>query len=167
MCLKRPGKDIQEGEWGGCLFAMLIQGILKKYTLCMVCKICDLGIPPGHPLRCTWAHKKRESVQTWLMTKSLSLLLFSLWSPGAPSLPSVMSGRDPKCKGLTCFSNTQTKEETLYHRWSDSVSWSRNNMKQQLCRSKCHVQTAKVTSQKLPKAKQNNHYSPLFAFGSH
>ena len=92
----------------------------------MVCKICDLGIQPGHSLRCTWAHKKRESVQTWLMTKSLPLL-FSLWSPGAPSLPSVMSGRDPRCKGLTCFSNTQTKEETLYHRWSDSVSWSRNN----------------------------------------
>ena len=30
--LKRPGRDIQEGGWGGCLFAMLIQGILKIYS---------------------------------------------------------------------------------------------------------------------------------------
>ena len=70
----------------------------------------------------SWDTTRTFSVQTWLMTKSLPLL-FSLWSPSAPSLPSVMSERDPKCKGSTCFSNTLTLPQIV----TDSVSWSRNN----------------------------------------
>ena len=54
----------------------------------------------------------------------------------------MMTRPDPKCKGLTCFSNIYPNERKK-HFTTDDDRPHVLKQKTQLCTTKCHVQTAK------------------------
>ena len=104
---------------------------LKKQQLCT--KKCHVSKPNIAKLHFSMSALEKTKCSTC----SKVCLFFShsevQVSQAYPALqvrpPSVISGADPKCKGLTCFSKTQNERSrpTSPYMMTDHVPWSRNN----------------------------------------